>query len=125
MAKFRGLPVNYSPVIQVDSQGSPIPDQGKHILNAGWLQSFSDLNTVLSGQWIKDQYGSWTPWVGSLYYVAPATGPMTIKSPIKYVGIITRYSSALNVLSHHLFDGDSIAISLTQGDIVQGTVVPK
>lgn len=132
MAKFRGFPVNYMPINLQDKNGSVFDDGYRHAFAAGWLQGFSDVNSILSGNWLstapvegQESNCEWTPWFAQVFVKFLTGGSFTLKMPAKYVGVLQVYGSDMVLKRNVLVDGDSLPITCDTGDILHGSLSPK
>lgn len=134
MPRFSGFPVNYVPLVHVDTNGTVIDSEKKHTISQGWLQTYTVLNQIMQGKWETTvptsdaslSKCSWTPWTGNVYLeFANAKTNVQLKFPIPYYGIVTQYASDNSVIGIIKVSGDTLTIpSVPAGSFISGTLSP-
>lgn len=131
---FTGMPIQYSPIIHTDADGTPIEQEKKHTLSQGWIQSFNALNNIIIGNWEKSykvcsdaslNKVNISPYGVNLYLeFNESKSDVKLTFPIPVSGLIHRYNSFNALVETYRISGLSFEVpTVNSGDVLTGVLV--
>lgn len=127
MAKFRDLPT-HNMLVHTDAQNRII-DSEQHQLTQGWTQAFSDLSSVLNGDWVRTSPNSnsvsncvFTPWLSNIHLVFTSGGVQNVKFTKRMSGVLTLLDSSMNIKEYVSVSGAEISVNVNTGDVLFGSL---
>ena len=127
MAKFRDLPT-HNMLVHTDAQNRII-DSEQHQLTQGWTQAFSDLSSVLNGDWVRTSPNSnsvsncvFTPWASNIHLVFTSGGVQNVKFTKRMSGVLTLLDSSMNFKEYISVSGAEISVNVNTGDVLFGSL---
>lgn len=129
MAKFRDFP-GHNMLAHIDNTNRIIDDT-QHQLTQGWQQAFSDMVTVLGGEWVRtaptknaESKCSFTPWISNVHLVFTQGGSQIIKFPKRQVGVLTLIDNGNSFKQYISVSGLELTLNVAVGDTLFGSLTP-
>ena len=131
---FTGFPINYKPLTHIDKNGTPDNDETTHAITQGWLQAYSSLNQILTGQWVGvslnltncTQNNALTPYsLGIFLNFSANQSAQNVSLKKEYFGALDLIRGS-TLIEKIVVSGSTLNLpTLLSGDVVTGFLVPR
>jgi hypothetical protein len=133
--KFTGFPLFTTITEHTDDHGRPITQTNTHRLTQGWLQTMTQISSIMSGEWsaresfidadISPSYQktTLTPYNVTIVAKWSGSGPVTVTFEVALVGLLIVADGSTTTFVQ--VDGKTCSLPAMSNAMVTGTLLPK